>query len=66
MKSRTAEEKRAMVQRFAEDGLPMFRDGRLRPVISQIFPLARAGEAHSSMEGGGGFGKIILTIENED
>ncbi len=66
MKSRTAEEKRAMVQRFAEDGLPMFRDGRLRPVISQIFPLARAAEAHSSMEAGGGFGKIILTIENED
>jgi NADPH2:quinone reductase len=66
MKSRSAQEKRAMVQRFAKDGLPMFEDGRLCPVISQTFPLARAAEAHRSMEAGGGFGKIVLTIDNKD
>jgi NADPH2:quinone reductase len=65
MKSRSAEEKREMVRRFTEDGLPMFRDGRLRPVIGQTFPLARASAAHSAMETGGGFGKIVLTIDNE-
>lgn len=65
MKSRSAEEKRAMISRFAENGLPMFRDGRLRPVIGQTYPLSGAADAHRSMEAGGGFGKIVLTIDND-
>lgn len=60
MKSRTADEKRAMVRRFAEDALPMFADGRLKPLAGQVFPLAQAAEAHRAMEAGGGFGKIVL------
>ncbi len=60
MKSRTAEEKRAMVRRFAEGALPMFADGRLRPVVGQVFPLCEAAAAHRAMEAGGGFGKIVL------
>lgn len=66
MKFHTAEEKRAMVQRFAEDCLPMFRDGRLRPVIHQTFPLSRAADARSATEAGCGFGRIVPTIDHED
>jgi len=62
MKSRTAEEKRAMVRRFAEGALPMFADGRLKPLIGATFPLAQAAEAHRAMEVGGGFGKIVLKV----
>ena len=62
MKSRTAEEKRAMVRRFAEGALPMFADGRLKPLIGATFPLAQAAEAHRAMEAGGGFGKIVLKV----
>lgn len=62
MKSRTAEEKRAMVQRFAEGALPMFADGRLKPLVGKVFPLAQAAEAHRAMEAGGGFGKIVLKV----
>lgn len=65
MKSRSIDEKRQMVKRFAEDGLPMVRDGRLKPVIWQTFPLSAAAEAHRAMEGGGGFGKIVLTIDGD-
>lgn len=62
MKSRTADEKRAMVQRFAEGALPMFADGRLKPLVGKVFPLAQAAEAHRIMEAGGGFGKIVLNM----
>lgn len=62
MKSRTAEEKRAMVRRFAEGALPMFADGWLKPLVGATFPLVQAAEAHRAMEAGGGFGKIVLTV----
>ena len=36
---------------------------RLRPVVSEVFPLARAAEAFALMERGGQFGKIVLRID---
>ena len=62
MKSRTAEEKRAMVRRFTEGALPMFADGRLKPLVGKVFQLAEAVQAHRYMEAGGGFGKIVLNV----
>lgn len=64
MKSRSVDEKRAMVRRFTENGLPMLADGRLRPVVGQTYPLSEVGQAHRSMEAGGGFGKIVLAIDD--
>ncbi|MCQ8240091.1 NAD(P)H-quinone oxidoreductase [Rhizosaccharibacter radicis] len=60
MKSRTAEEKRAMVRRFEEVAMPLFRQGRLRPLVHAVLPLTAAAEAHRMMERGGILGKIIL------
>ncbi|MGO4406222.1 NAD(P)H-quinone oxidoreductase [Bosea sp. RAF48] len=62
MKSRTPDEKREMVRRFAEGALPMFGDGRLKPLVGRVFPLSEAAEAHRCMEAGGGFGKIVLAV----
>jgi NADPH:quinone reductase len=62
MKSRNIEEKRQMVQRFAQTMLPQFSTGSVRPVIREVYPLADAAEAHRFMENGGGFGKIVLTV----
>lgn len=62
MKSRTTVEKRAMVRRFADGALPMFADGRLKPLVGKVLPLAQAAEAHRAMEAGGGFGKIVLKV----
>jgi NADPH:quinone reductase len=63
MKSRSVAEKRAMVRRFTECALPMLTDGRLKPLVGQTFPLEEAAAAHRCMETGGGFGKIVLTLE---
>lgn len=62
MKSRQPDEKRAMVQRFADRMLPLIASGTLRAVVSQVFPLAEVVQAHEAMERGGGFGKIVLTL----
>ena len=35
---------------------------RIRPVVSEIFPLARAGDAFALMERGGQFGKIVVAM----
>jgi NADPH:quinone reductase-like Zn-dependent oxidoreductase len=35
---------------------------RLRPIVSEVFPLARAAEAFALMEQGGQFGKIVITL----
>lgn len=35
----------------------------IKPVVSEVLPLARAGEAFALMERGGQFGKIVLTMK---
>jgi len=62
MKSRSSSEKRAMIMRFAKDGIPLFASGILRPVIGKTFRLSEAADAHRYMEVGGGFGKTVLTV----
>jgi putative PIG3 family NAD(P)H quinone oxidoreductase len=41
---------------------PFVADGRLKPVIDRIYPLAQTAEAHRRMESGVHMGKIVLTI----
>ncbi len=36
--------------------------GRLRPVVSESFPLAQAGKAHETGEAGRNLGKTVLAI----
>ncbi|WP_167104187.1 NAD(P)H-quinone oxidoreductase [Sphingomonas oligoaromativorans] len=41
---------------------PHVAEGRLRPVIDSVFPLAEAAKAHARMDGGDHVGKIVLEI----
>lgn len=45
-----------------ESALPLFADGRLKPLVGTVFPLSEAADAHRCMEAGGGFGKIVLHV----
>ena len=42
--------------------LTFFEDGRLKPVVDSVFPLAEAAKAQSRMEKSEHFGKIVLKV----
>lgn len=60
LRPRPRAEKARLVADFAAFALPRLRDGRLRPVVGQIFPFERVAEAFAEMARGGTFGKIVL------
>lgn len=39
---------------------PLFANGRIKPVVHTVLPLAKAADAHRLMESGGHYGKIVL------
>ncbi len=47
---------------FAGFALPCFADGRLKPLVDKVFPLAEAAAAHRYMAENRNQGKIILTV----
>lgn len=62
LRHRPAEEKVAIVQSVRDHVWPLLADGRIRPVVDRVLPLAAAAEAHRIMEAGQQIGKIILTV----
>jgi len=44
------------------DGVALLRDGTVRPIISETFPLDRVVDAHRALEGSAHIGKLILTM----
>jgi len=44
---------------------PFVEEGRLRPQMDMAFPLAEAAQAHTRMEAGEHFGKIVLAVGEE-
>jgi NADPH:quinone reductase-like Zn-dependent oxidoreductase len=56
------EEKLAVTRRFAAEVLPLFDDGRLRPVIDSRFPFEAIADAHRHMEANANAGKIVVTV----
>jgi NADPH:quinone reductase-like Zn-dependent oxidoreductase len=50
--------------RFAEleAAAPLLYEGRVAPVIDEVFPLARAADAQRRLEDRGQFGKIVLAV----
>ena len=63
LRSRPLEEKIALSRRFADEVLPLFETGPLRPVIDRRFPIGDVAEAHRYMESNANFGKILLDVE---
>jgi len=62
MRSRPLLDKVAITRSFVRESLPLFKDGRLRPVIDSVLPLEGARQAHERMEANLNLGKIVLKM----
>ena len=62
LRGRPAAEKIAITRRFEEQVWPKLADGRLRPIIDRVFPIAEAGAAHAYVLANRNIGKVILEI----
>jgi putative PIG3 family NAD(P)H quinone oxidoreductase len=62
LRSRSADQKAAIVRAFRDRFGHSLATGRLRPVIHTVLPLAEAAEAHRLMKSSAHFGKIVLRV----
>ncbi|MCB2059133.1 MAG: NAD(P)H-quinone oxidoreductase [Novosphingobium sp.] len=62
LRPRSHEFKALVAQEIAGNVWPLVESGELRPVMDQVFPLAKAAAAHARMEAGEHIGKIVLEM----
>lgn len=61
-KLRNAEQRASTVQGFTRDFLPLFADGRVKPLIDRVFAFAELPAAKAHMESDAHVGKIVLKL----
>ena len=62
LRPRSAAEKAMIADALHARVWPLLEQGRCKPIIDLLFPLAEAAEAHRRMESSAHVGKIVLTI----
>ncbi|HEY0013882.1 MAG TPA: NAD(P)H-quinone oxidoreductase [Allosphingosinicella sp.] len=62
LRARSVDFKTLVADELARNVWPHVEEGRLRPVIDSVFPLAEAAEAHRRMESGEHVGKIVIEV----
>jgi putative PIG3 family NAD(P)H quinone oxidoreductase len=62
LRPRSVEFKATLAAALRKEVWPLLGPGRIAPVIDKTFPLERAVDAHSRIEAGEHFGKIILEV----
>jgi len=62
LRPRSVAFKSAIAARLRSVVWPLIENGRIRPVVHAVFPLARAAEAHALMESSTHVGKIALAV----
>lgn len=60
LRPRSAEFKALVAREIEANVWPLVIEGRLKPVMDEVFPLEQAAEAHRRMEAGEHVGKIVL------
>ena len=63
LRPRPVEFKAAIAQQLREHAWPLFAQGKIKPVIHQVFPMEQAAEAHALMESSTHVGKILLQVQ---
>jgi NADPH2:quinone reductase len=62
LRARSIGEKRVVTAAFAEDVVPLFASGVLRPTVDSIFDLDDIRAAHERLESNATFGKIVVRM----
>lgn len=62
LRPRSVAFKAAIAARLRSVVWPLIENGRIRPVVHAVFPLARAADAHALMESSAHVGKIALAV----
>jgi putative PIG3 family NAD(P)H quinone oxidoreductase len=65
LRARSDAFKAALAEEIERTVWPFVAEGRLRPAIDCVFPLAEAAAAHARMEAGEHMGKIVLAVTGE-
>jgi len=60
LRSRATAEKAEATRKFAEEVVPLFEDGKLKPNIDRIFRIEEIRAAHEFLESNASFGKVVL------
>jgi putative PIG3 family NAD(P)H quinone oxidoreductase len=63
MRSRSIDDKAAIVARFARNWLPLFPD-RIKPIVDSVLSLSEAERAHERMAHNQNVGKIVLRVHS--
>ena len=62
MRASPAARKAGIARALQERVWPLFADGRVKPVVTEVYPLAEAPKAHALMESSAHIGKIMLAV----
>lgn len=62
LRARPLGEKAAICRAVVAHVWPMVAEGRVRPVIDRVLPLAQVGEAHTVLESSAHVGKVLLAV----
>lgn len=62
LRTRSAEEKAAIVAGFLERFGPDLAEGRIAPVVDAVLPLEQVADAHRRMQASDHFGKLVLSL----
>ena len=63
LRTRTLEEKMAVTRRFATGVIPLLANGKVKPVVEQVYSLEEIAEAHRVMGENRNFGKLVVKID---
>ena len=64
LRSRSDEEKTAIIADFKERFWPLLVDGRMRAVIEDVLPIERTADAQDILRQNRNIGKVVLRVRN--
>ena len=64
LRSRTLDEKTAIVRQFDKRFWPRLVEGKIKPIIDTVLPITRTEEAHQILAQNRNIGKVVLTVRN--